>query len=66
MRDLIMMKYKGYIGKVVYDHDVHIFHGDVIGLKDVIAFQGTTVDEVEKTFHDSVDVYLKFLCLLSE
>jgi predicted HicB family RNase H-like nuclease len=32
------MKYKGYTGVVEYDDDAHMFHGEVIGLKDVITF----------------------------
>lgn len=54
------MKYKGYIGQVSYDDEAKIFHGEVIGLKDVITFQGTTVKEIEKSFRDSIDDYLKF------
>ena len=52
------MKYKGYIGQVVYDDEAKLFHGEVIGLKDVITFQGTTVRELEKAFKDSIDDYL--------
>ena len=54
------MKYKGYIGQVVYDENAKIFHGDVIGLKDVITFQGESVGELEQAFKDSVDDYLEF------
>ena len=39
-----MMEYKGYIGMVEYDAEARIFHGDVINTRDVITFQGTTVD----------------------
>ena len=53
-----MMRYKGYIGRVEYDETAKLFHGEVIGLKDVITFQGTTVNEIEKAFKDSVDDYL--------
>jgi predicted HicB family RNase H-like nuclease len=56
------MKYKGYIGQVVYDEKAKIFHGDVIGLKDVITFQGESVQELELAFKDSIDDYLAF-CL---
>jgi len=52
-----MMKYKGYIGHVEYDDKAKIFHGEV-GLKDIITFQGITVDELEKAFKDSVEDYL--------
>lgn len=55
-----MMKYKGYIGQVAYDDEAKIFHGDVIGLRDVITFQGETVKELEQAFKDSIDAYLKF------
>ncbi|MBS1987330.1 type II toxin-antitoxin system HicB family antitoxin [Candidatus Dependentiae bacterium] len=53
-----MMKYKGYMGQVSYDDEAQIFHGEVIGLKDIITFQGTTVQELLRAFHGSVDDYL--------
>lgn len=52
------MTYKGYEGVADFDEDARIFSGEVIGLKDVITFQGTSVDELEQAFHDSVDDYL--------
>jgi len=55
---VIKLTYKKYIGNVVYDDDAKIFHGEVIGLKDVITFQGTTVRELEKAFKDSIHDYL--------
>ena len=42
-----MMKYKGYTGHVEYDDEAKIFHGEVLGIKDVVTFQGTTVDEID-------------------
>lgn len=54
------MKYKGYHGHVTFDEDAMLFHGEVVGLKDVITFQGTSVDELEQAFKDSVDEYLNF------
>jgi predicted HicB family RNase H-like nuclease len=53
-----MMKYKGYRGQVEYDAKAKIFHGEVIGLKDIITFQGTNAQEIEKAFKDSIDDYL--------
>ena len=52
------MNYKGYEGIVKFDEDAKIFHGDIIGIKDVITFQGRSVDELEQAFKDSVDDYL--------
>jgi predicted HicB family RNase H-like nuclease len=53
-----MMKYKGYIGHVEYDDEAKIFHGEVVGLKDIITFQGSSVEELEEAFKDSVEDYL--------
>lgn len=54
------MTYKGYEGTVKFDEDAHLFHGDVINTRDVITFQGSSVDELEKAFRDSIDDYLEF------
>ncbi len=55
-----MLTYKGYNGWVIYDDEARIFHGEVVGLKTVITFQGTTVDEIEQAFQESIDVYLEW------
>lgn len=55
-----MMKYKGYTGHVIYDDEARILHGEVLGIRDVITFQGTTVAELEQAFQDSVEDYLAF------
>jgi predicted HicB family RNase H-like nuclease len=54
------MKYKGHQGQVTYDEDAKLFHGEIIGLRDVVTFQGTSVDELKQAFKDSVDEYLDF------
>jgi len=33
----------GYSGTVRFDDEAEIFHGEVLGLRDVVTFQGTTV-----------------------
>lgn len=55
-----MMNYKGYIGKVEFDDEAGIFHGDVINTRDVITFQSDRVTELQQAFHESVDDYLAF------
>ena len=55
-----MMEYKGYIGNVEFDAEADIFHGEVINLRDVVTFQGSTVAQLRKEFRDSVDDYLEF------
>ena len=55
-----MMQHKGYAGKVEFDADAGILHGEVLGIRDVVTFQGTSVAEVQKAFRESVDDYLAF------
>jgi predicted HicB family RNase H-like nuclease len=55
-----MMEYKGYIGKVEVDDEAGILHGEVINIRDVITFEGSSVDEIHKAFRESVDDYLEF------
>lgn len=55
-----MMEYKGYFAKVEFDDDAGIFHGEIINLRDVITFEGETVNELKQAFHDSIDDYLTF------
>ena len=55
-----MMKYKGYTGKAEYDDEAEVFYGEVIGLRDVVTFKGTSVKELQKSFRESIDDYLDF------
>ena len=55
-----MIEYKGYLGRVEYDDEAGVFHGEVINLRDVVTFQGETVQELRRAFQESVDDYLAF------
>jgi predicted HicB family RNase H-like nuclease len=53
-----MLEYKGYIGTIEAEDGV--FSGRIVGLRDVITFEGATFAEVEQAFRDSIDDYLAF------
>jgi predicted HicB family RNase H-like nuclease len=55
-----MMHYKGYEAVIEFDEEAEIFHGDVINLRDVITFQGASVQELKQALADSVEDYLAF------
>jgi predicted HicB family RNase H-like nuclease len=52
------MKYKGYEAIIEYDEEDRLFFGHVINIKDVIVFDGLSVDELEQAFHEVIDEYL--------
>ena len=55
-----MMRYKGYAGVIELDLEAELIHGRVVGLRDVITFQGNTVAETRQAFQDSIDDYLEW------
>jgi predicted HicB family RNase H-like nuclease len=55
-----MLTHKGYYGRVEFDDESGIFHGEVLGIRDVVTFEGTSVQSLRKAFRDSVDDYLAF------
>ena len=55
-----MKPYKGYSATVSFDEDALMFHGEVLGIRDVITFQARTAEDLPKAFHDSVDDYLEW------
>jgi len=54
------MHCKGYEAVVEYDADADLFHGEVIDMRDVVTFQGRSVDELKQAFSDTIDDYLAF------
>ena len=60
------MTYKGYQARVELDEQAGVFHGEIINTRDVITFQGKTVDEIKQAFRESVDDYLDFCVQLGQ
>lgn len=52
-----IIHYKGYIGNVKEDKE--IFYGKLEFINDLITFQGTSVEELKKDFHQAVDEYIE-------
>lgn len=59
MKDL--MEYKGFLGSVHFDSDDEVFYGKIEGIEDLISYEGKSVQEIKKSFNESVDDYLE-LC----
>lgn len=53
------MKYKGYEAVVAFDEEDRLFIGRVVNTRDVIAFDGASVEELEQSFHHVIDEYLE-------
>lgn len=52
------MKYQDYSAKIEYDALDKIFVGHIIGIRDIVSFHGSTVEELESALHEAVHHYL--------
>ena len=57
MKDI--MTYNGFIGSVHFSSEDRVFFGKIEGINDLVTFEGTTVDELEESFHYMVDEHIK-------
>lgn len=56
-----MIDYRGYTGVFEFDPSIDAFHGRVLGLQDVVTFQGRSLEELRREMAESVEDYLE-LC----
>lgn len=54
------IEYKGYIGSVEFSEADGIFFGRVLGIPDLISYEGATKKELVDDFHGAIDDYLTF------
>ncbi|MCK5102057.1 MAG: type II toxin-antitoxin system HicB family antitoxin [Cyclobacteriaceae bacterium] len=59
MKDIL--KYKDFIGSVHFSTDDEVFHGKLIGIDDLVTFEGSSVVELKESFKEAVEDYLE-LC----
>jgi predicted HicB family RNase H-like nuclease len=55
-----MKLYRGYAGSIEFDDEDVVFHGRILGIRDIVTFEAENADELVKAFQGSVDDYLAF------
>lgn len=53
------MSYKGYTARVDFDERDSIFVGRVLGLRDIISFEGSTVVKLRAEFEAAINDFLR-------
>lgn len=51
--------YKEYLGSVRYSTDDEVFFGKIEGIDDLVTFEGESVPQLKKAFHEAVDDYIE-------
>lgn len=54
-----IMTFRNYMAMIEYDAEDKIFVGHIVGIRDIVGFHGSSVDELESAFHDAVNHYLE-------
>lgn len=55
---MMALKYKGYQASLDINVDDKMLHGRILGIRDIVNFEGRTVDEAQAEFEKSVEEYL--------
>jgi len=53
------MSYKDYHGSIEFSDEDNLFFGKIIGINDLILFDGDNVEGLRTAFHEAVDNYLE-------
>ena len=59
------IEYKGHVGSIEYSDEDQIYFGQLLNIKDLVTYEGSTMEELYEFYHDAVDEYLTFLEELS-
>ena len=54
-----ILRYKDYLASVHYSSEDDVFFGKVLGINDLVSFEGASVKELKKSFRDAVEDYLE-------
>jgi predicted HicB family RNase H-like nuclease len=55
---MTMMTHDGYVATIDLDEEAGLFHGEVINTRDILTFQGRTIDELKAAFADTIADYI--------
>jgi len=53
------LKYNDYIATIHYSAEDEVFFGKVVGVNDLITFEGSSVNELKTGFAEAIDDYLE-------
>lgn len=52
------LTYKDYTGSIEYSQEDNLLHGQVLGIKSLLSYEGETGNELEINFKETIDAYI--------
>ena len=53
------LHYRGFTGSIEYSKEDHLYYGKVLGIKDLISYEGTSKSELFLDFRSAVNSYIR-------
>ena len=57
MNDII--KHKDYYGSVHFSADDEVFYGKILGINDLVTFEGESVKQLKRSFKEAIEDYIE-------
>lgn len=54
------VEYKGYVGSIEYSFEDNIYYGSLLNIKDLVVYEGDTIEELYKYYQETIDDYIEF------
>jgi predicted HicB family RNase H-like nuclease len=54
-----ILQYKEYYASIHFSAEDEVFYGKILGINDLVSFEGSSVKELKKSFREAVEDYLE-------
>ena len=54
-----ILQYKEYYASIHFSAEDEVFYGKILGINDLVSFEGLSVKELKKSFREAVADYLE-------
>jgi predicted HicB family RNase H-like nuclease len=61
-----ILQYQGYYAEIHFSADDDVFFGKLLGISDLVSFEGASVEELKKAFYEAVEDYLETCAALGK
>ena len=56
-----VLQYKSYVASIHFSSTDKVFYGNVVGIDDLVSFEGSSVKELEKAFQEAIEDYIEII-----
>ena len=61
-----ILQYNNFYASVHFSADDEVFHGKILGINDLVSFEGASVKELKQAFQEAVEDYLETCGLIGK